>query len=231
MNIISRLRGSVRRRGVLPTVKVVQGDIVMHARRIWDRSFDLKHHTDTQHIVETPDMTDVESENTSLGHRNEATRPRPFRRLLRELDLPDGSVFVDLGCGDGRALILAAQAGIRRVVGIDYYPQACETARHNIETVRRSGVDIDSEVICGDVIDLEFAAEYNIFYLFNPFDSEMLDGVLDNLNSSLERSPRRVWIIYQYPESREVLDSRKEYSLLLHRTYGGCEFLVYSYAS
>jgi len=228
MNVVSRVTDSVRRRGVVATMGVMRLIAVSLTRRAWDKSFDLRRRTDTEDIIETSEMARVEGDNRDRGRGYEATRPGPFRRLLRELALADNSVFVDLGCGKGRALIIAGEEGFDRVVGVDFFPEVCDTAQRNIEIVRRSGRDFDAEVVCADVMEFEYTADHNVFYLFNPFDGTMLDRVIQRIDSSVAESPRQVWLIYHHPDWRHVIDDREQFSLILDRTYGGCQFLVYS---
>jgi SAM-dependent methyltransferase len=228
MNVLSRLIDSVQRRGVVATLGVVRLITVSLSRRAVDKSFDLTRHTDTEHIIETWEMSEVVGTNRESGKGYEATRPRPLRRVLRELTFADDSVFVDLGCGKGRALIVAAEEGFTQVVGIDFYAEVCDIASQNIEIIRRSGRSFEAEITCADILDFEFAAEYDVFFLFNPFDDTLLEQVIDRIELSVAEFPRQVWLIYLYPDWRKVIDDREQFSLILDRTYGGCEFLVYS---
>jgi SAM-dependent methyltransferase len=173
-------------------------------------------------------MSEVVGTNRESGKGYEATRPRPLRRVLRELTFADDSVFVDLGCGKGRALIVAAEEGFTQVVGIDFYAEVCDIALRNIEIIRRSGLNFKAEITCADILDFEFAAEHDVFYLFNSFNDTLLEQVIDRIELSVAEFPRQVWLIYLYPDWRKVIDDREQFSLILDRTYGGCEFLVYS---
>lgn len=53
------------------------------------------------------------------------TRPDRIRAALRLADLRAGEAFVDLGCGDGRALVIAAREFGARATGIDIGPVQC----------------------------------------------------------------------------------------------------------
>lgn len=50
-----------------------------------------------------------------------------------------------------------------------------------------------------------------MFFLFNPFDAHGLRRFLDNLERSLRLHPRVIWIVYDYPVRRAVLDDHSDF--------------------
>jgi SAM-dependent methyltransferase len=65
-----------------------------------------------------------------------------------------GDVVYDLGCGDGRLVVAAAQAGARKAVGIDIDPERIAESRDN---VRAAGVGDRATILEGDLFDLDIA--------------------------------------------------------------------------
>lgn len=59
--------------------------------------------------------------------------PRIIDFMLPKLGLTEGSVFFDLGCGDGRWLVPAAQRYKCRCVGLEVQKKAADDARRNAE--------------------------------------------------------------------------------------------------
>jgi 2-polyprenyl-3-methyl-5-hydroxy-6-metoxy-1,4-benzoquinol methylase len=47
------------------------------------------------------------------------------------------ATFIDIGCGKGRVLLMAAEHGFRKIIGIDFAADLCLTARGNVEQYRR----------------------------------------------------------------------------------------------
>ena len=82
----------------------------------------------------------IASENKQRGVRYEPTRARPFRTLLRRLDPPTSSGFVNVGCGKGLVLVIAAEYGFKRVVGIEFSQELCVTVHIPLDLGSRSGV-------------------------------------------------------------------------------------------
>ena len=52
--------------------------------------------------------------------------------LFKKLKIPDDKVFIDIGSGKGRVLLIAAEFGIKEVRGIEFSPVLCEIAKKNI---------------------------------------------------------------------------------------------------
>ena len=87
MNAFTRLSNSLRIHGVSGTVWLAWKNVRVIGSLIADHWFDYKYNTDTVEIIEL-DQLDIPSENKPFGMRYEVTRARPFRRLLRALQLP-----------------------------------------------------------------------------------------------------------------------------------------------
>jgi SAM-dependent methyltransferase len=179
-------------------------------------------------MVENADLRDVTSANLARGIRYQPTRARPFRRVLRVAGVPARGTFVDLGCGKGRACVLAAMHGFRRVVGIDYSSSLCAIAQANLDAFRaRTGAQFESSLHAIDVVNYAFAADDSVVYLFNPFDDQVMGAVLERLRESLAQHPRPVWIVYHNPVWRGVIEESGAFAHAGDWSYGGCDFAVY----
>ncbi len=194
---------------------------------IGDRGFDRKYGTDTIDIVEL-DQLDISSENKLFGMRYEVTRARPMRKLFRVLDLPRDSVFVDFGSGKGRVLMLAAEYGFRKVIGVEFSHQLCSAATRNLKIfAEKQGLAVATEIVEADVADYKITGDQTVFFMFNPFYGEVLEMVADKIAGSVETHPRKVTLIYQYPECREAIEAKGLFKQTARHEWGGCEFLVY----
>lgn len=74
------------------------------------------------------------------------TSRKHIRKMLEMAELKPGELVYDLGCGDGRVLIIAAQEFGAKCVGIEVDPLRFRIARWR---VRRSGVSEQIELIQG----------------------------------------------------------------------------------
>jgi SAM-dependent methyltransferase len=136
---------------------------------------------------------------------------------------------VDLGCGKGRVVLVAAQFPFQRVVGVDISPDLTEVARRNIQVFPRASTRCrDIEVQNADATRFEFPESNVLLHLYHPFDSEVTAAVLRRLEASVVARPRQVRIAYllytsAMPAVREVFsrfawlrETRCELSLLGH---------------
>ena len=115
---------------------------------------------------------------------------------------PARTTFIDLGCGKGRALVLAAQFGFRRVIGVEFDPVLAEAARHNADAwARRSSSQGSIEVVTGDARQFPFPPEPSLVFLFNPFGEAVTAPVVANLEQSLVDRPRDVHVLYLNPRA------------------------------
>lgn len=216
--------GSVRKRGVVATF----GILATSAVDLW---YDWRHGTHTSGWSSL-DTLSISSPNRVRGRAYQATPALAFTRLLQKVHIPRDAGFVDFGCGKGRALLLAAEAGFTRVVGIEFATELVVEAQRNVDrwlSARKRACDI--RIVEGDVLDYPIAQPDRVFFLFNPFDEVILDGVLDRIEASLKAAPREVWIIYHNPLESSRIDGRRRFKRIASHSFWGNEFSVYSGAA
>jgi SAM-dependent methyltransferase len=165
-----------------------------------ERYFDWRLSLDADGIVETP-------ESAAEGSEYKRYEPVPyngFRRAMRKLDIRRGhDVFIDIGSGRGRALVLAARYPFRKVIGVEFSAELCERARENVARVRSKLVCKDVEIVVADATTYELPAEVNVVYFYNPFTGALLSAVCENLRRSLATSPRPLTVLYANPADFE----------------------------
>ena len=127
-----------------------------------------------------------------------------FRLALREIREPLGEfVFVDLGSGKGRVLLLAAEKPFKAVIGVEYAEDLHAAAEANI---RLAGLERRASSVLGDAADFPIPGEPCVFYLYNPFGREILRQVIGAMEASYAKAPRPLYVIYFNPKHRELFD-------------------------
>jgi SAM-dependent methyltransferase len=164
---------------------------------------------DWEHRVDTTSAT-VSWRTRLLGLLNspyQPVSPEQFREMMAALALHLGAksdfsqfTFIDIGCGKGRALLLATEYGFRRIIGIELLPELERIAHENVRAFKRRGENTEIDLICGDATTFNFPAEPLVVFLFNPLPEPALRTFLQNLESSLRQNPRRLWMIYANPD-------------------------------
>lgn len=200
MRLIKSLLKSLRQNGIRDTFK----------NAVWtydDYKFDWKFGTDTMQRVDVESF-ETDSDNKAHARFYQASKTRPVLELFNKLCLPKDSVFVDMGCGKGRVLLLAAQRGFKKVVGIEFCAQLYRQSLKNVEIyVKKYPASPLIEVIKLDVTYYPFKKDENILFLYNPFDSVVLVRVLQNISDSLQKAPREIWLIYNNPVLHEIVQN------------------------
>lgn len=163
-----------------------------------------KYGLDTSRPQELKDLT-ITSGDIRQGSRYEAVNYFILESLLQKItELTANRSIVDLGCGKGRAMAVAAHYGFTQIKGIDFAEEVCQEAEKNMLNVTKTK-QVSYEIICGDVLDYAIQKEDTIFFMFNPFDKQVLFHFLENLEISLEKHPRIIYFLYASPRHIELL--------------------------
>jgi len=115
-------------------------------------------------------------------------------------------VFIDLGSGKGRTLLMASDYPFRRIVGVELLSALHQTAQENLSKYRGELQQCFAlESVCADATEFSFPAEPMILYLFNPFPEAGLRRMIANLEQDLVAHPRAVYVLYHNPLLEHVL--------------------------
>ena len=194
---------------------------------IADLIFDLRHGTNTATWVSLKRLN-IRSENLSRAVDYQPTQILPLRRLLKELEIPRDRVFVDLGCGKGRVLLVAAEAGFLDVRGVEFSSKLCELAAQNCaKYADRTESRAVFNIIQSDVVDYP-VSDGDVFFLFKPFDAHVLGSVLQPIVDSLAERDRQIWIIYRNPVHEAVFEECPELSKMWGVVYMGSDFAIFT---
>lgn len=124
-------------------------------------------------------------------------------QLLEEtlLQIPGNAKkhFLDIGCGKGRAMCVAAHYGFTKISGIDFSKEFCEAAKHNLEQTQQQLSEIRFSVTEGDAAVTTIPGDVDCIFLFNPFDETVMKKVVQHINASISRNPRAINVIYANP--------------------------------
>jgi len=151
------------------------------------------------------DELSIDADSKWGGHLYQPSSSVLFEKTLNVLPfkLAD-KVFLDIGSGKGRALILAAEAGFRKVIGVEYAAELNDLAHTNIERVRDRFPNTEFELQEGDALQYDIPEEVDVIYLFNPFDETATKELLKKVKPAFERM-KPLFLIYVHPVHCNVL--------------------------
>jgi SAM-dependent methyltransferase len=204
-NLFQMALGPLRERGLRETWRSVRLCSAARAREARD-PFDATFGTDTDRAV-TLATLDCDGPDVPALWRYWPTARDTFARILARVPLRFGqTVFIDLGSGKGRALLLAAEHPFRRIIGVELSPSLHRVATYNLAAWRaRTGQRTPIELVCMDAADFMAPPEDALIYLFHPFPADTMRAVLFNLSASLALHPRRVMLAYLNPLHHALL--------------------------
>ena len=216
----------------------IRSTFLRSLRAIWDFASDSvpwnrrQHYGDADfdwnHRVDTTSAT-VGWRERLVGVLNSPYQPTEeqlFREMLGSLNLDFRNfVFIDIGSGKGRVLLMASSYPFRGIVGVELLPAFHRVAVQNITKYKNaSQLCHKLESICADARNFVFPDEPTVLYLFNPLPAHALVDVLHNLEQSLQTNPRRVYVIYHNPEHEHLFTQ----CLFLQKIGGTHQYSLFS---
>lgn len=152
-----------------------------------------------------------------------------WRKTLAAIPVePATATFVDLGAGLGRAVILAAERGFRRVVGVELDAELAAKAEENVRRWRArrgAGRRPGQEVVIaeGDAATYPLPDGPLVVLLYNPFGPTTLRLVLRHLADRKAAAGEPAYVAYLNPINESVFAEFPE----LVRHAGGRGWSVY----
>jgi hypothetical protein len=202
---------SRRKRGILGTVRVAlrYGSHLLRSRyREWRFDRRLGVHTrgtegfaNRERILQGI-QSDSKDGVTGFG----PTDPAIIADVLGSLDIRhEDYVFVDVGSGKGRVILIASDWPFKRVVGVELSRELHEKALENIRNRRGSAPKCGGiETVSGDATQFPLPNGPVCLFLHNPFRLEqVMEKFLSNVERCWRESPRPIWVLYLNP----ILDS------------------------
>jgi len=190
--------------------------------------FDQIHGTDTSGLVPAADLV--------TGHPHDdhvtayyAVAPSILRALVaqwRETPPPhplSSYAFLDLGCGKGRALLLASEFNFREVIGVELNPELAATALRNVDLWNHAHAsDITAPHIAGirvihdDALNVTLPATPTVIFLFHPFEEPVVKPLLRRIETVFARRPGDLDILYVNAEHIATIDRNPGFCQLWH---------------
>jgi SAM-dependent methyltransferase len=181
--------------------------------------FDREHAIDTSGFVPGPVL---HANSTGYG----AAQPSIMRRAFDALPQREALHFIDVGCGKGRPLFVAAQCGFGKLTGLEYTPAIATIARRNAAIFAKAHPDVPPvSIVTGDALAYALPAEPLAIFLYNPFDRPATARLLAAIEASLAAATRDLYVVCYNPTWAEVFDGSSvlERRFAAHFPYEGSE--------
>lgn len=131
-----------------------------------------------------------------------------LEELFNQITTKTYTHFLDIGCGKGRALAVAAHYGFNKVTGLDFSKMLCMAAEENLIHTKDKFPSLQYKIWNNDAFYFEIEKDVDCIFLFNPFDATIMSAVVDNIEESLEVNPRNLTVIYLNSQNKELFFER-----------------------
>ncbi len=148
---------------------------------------------------------------------------KALRRIFAELGIQPSDKVLDIGCAKGSAMRDLLRFPFAQVDGIELSPELAEVAERNFAKLGQTR----ARVFCGDARKFGSYGDYNVFYLYNPFQPPILDQVLRALLAKTPAGQERI-VVYNNPLGHEVMLRHGFEVMRRHKDFWGHDVLVYS---
>ena len=122
-----------------------------------------------------------------------------IEEIFRQIPSTSKKHFLDIGCGKGRAMCVAAHNGCNTITGVDFSKDLCEDALANLKRTKEQFPALQYAVITKDAMNFEIPADVDCIFLFNPFDVVIMGAVVSNIMESIQDHPREIVVAYANP--------------------------------
>lgn len=138
-----------------------------------------------------------------------------WQAMLSASSLEDYTL-VDLGCGKGRVLLMAADYPFRAILGVELNARLARVARSNLTKWMSSPRACRTvNVVEGDVLQLPIADGPVVLFLFNAFEAEIVKRLLDRLVEATQTRTAPIDLIYIHPEHGNLVRQTAGVQLLI----------------
>jgi SAM-dependent methyltransferase len=194
-NGIGGLVAKVREAGIAGSVGFIKRQLRYQVCSFLGSRWDRKYGVDTSGQIDLINI-DVVGPNKDGGYASVSTSPSAYAFL--STFFPSNwkeFTFIDVGCGKGRVLMLAALHGFDAVLGIEFAPLICEIAEQNLLDFsgRRPA---HWSVINADAVSVDLPSGVPLLiYSFNPFKAEIWEKFLPVLLKANEANKNAICLV------------------------------------
>ncbi len=184
--------------------------------------FDLEHGVDTSGLLFAEHLI---SGHTHDDHINAywGTAPSGFRGIMDRWQQAiagtpyaiEDYCFVDIGCGKGRAVMLASELPFQRIAGVELNPELTAIAERNLakwSLVSRACDDIG--VLNVDALEAPIPDGPVVVYIYNSFNLYVMLPFLERLQRLALTRATPIDLIYAQPQQARLLETMPGIALL-----------------
>jgi len=177
------------------------------------------------------DFTKIEVDNvSSINANNHVYGLSVDYSLINILDnfvIKENDAIFDFGCGKGGTFPIFIKCGFKKIGGVELDKEIYDTLISNMNLLE---IDTVGFYNCDATTLFDIIDDYNYFYMYDPFEGEIFEKVIQNIEESYYRKKREIFIIYTCPTCAKYIEKRKFCHVskkIMTRFYGYKEAIIY----
>ena len=135
--------------------------------------FDIINKTDTHTRIGLEEY-DKKTPNIKSAYAYIPSYTKTIKRSIKKIVKKDSSVlkynFLDIGCGKGKILLVAFQAGFKKGIGFEINKSLSNIAKKNILNKR---INKNYKIINKNAVNKSILPKFSVCYFYNPFNKFM----------------------------------------------------------
>ena len=134
-----------------------------------------------------------------------------FEELYNKYPFRESDYFVDIGCGKGRALVMALLYGCKHICGIEINQKTYLDLMKNFLILQKEELikNADIELLNKSIADINIRDEWNKFFLFKPFNNNFFEEIMIKIYNS-SQSKKDLYLFLYHPDNEVVNWIEKE---------------------
>jgi SAM-dependent methyltransferase len=151
--------------------------------------------------------TGTDADAVSVGYVG--ATPSIIRKCLNVIGILADGEFIDIGCGKGRVLVVAAEYPFKAIIGIELSDFLCDLARRNIAKLPKELMAKRIQIVNGDASTPVLAsAPCVVLFFYNAFRRPLVTKLVQHLEQEIAKNQDRVvWVVYYNPVCFDLFDA------------------------
>ena len=210
LNKLKYYKASFQRKGIMETIKQVLFDYYYNKKFApYNFQFSISdRQTSQQNLSASEEVT-----SKSAGKDGTADNPTSSYYLFKYFRLiniaPDKIHFLDLGCGSGKAMVVAMWLKFQHVTGVDLNSFSLNRAADNCNKAKEISNLSEFEIVSCDAAAYLIPTDVNVVFMCNPFYETTMKAVVNNILKSYEENKREMYIVYHSPLFANLFEGKK----------------------
>ena len=203
---LARVKNSITERGLLGTLHALLASVRIRVLTLRPPThpFDLRHNVDTSGYIKGKNLH-PEHLHASSSTAYWGTAPSTLKAILENWQQtlsgsPRDYTFIDIGCGKGRAIMVASDTPFQKIIGVELNPQLAAIAQKNLATWQTTPHACENVTVLNtDALTFPIPNSPLLFYLYHPFDPPVMQHFVDRLAALTQSHPAPIDLIYVHP--------------------------------